>query len=37
MNDEVAEAKGGSGISKDKLFTRPHDIKTRQEHGVPDV
>jgi hypothetical protein len=27
MNDKVAMAEGGRGISKDRLFVRAHDIK----------
>ena len=37
MNDKVAEAKGGMGISKDRLFVRTPDTKIGQEHRTPDL
>ncbi len=35
MNDKVTEGKGGSGISKDRIFVRAPDTKISQEHGAP--
>ena len=37
MNDEMAEAWGGRGIPKDRLFFRAPDIKISQEQGAPDL
>ena len=37
MNGEVAEAKGGMGISVNTLFIQTQDIKTRNKQGVSDV
>ena len=37
MNDEVAVAEGGVGISEDGLFVRAPDIKISQEQGAPDL
>lgn len=37
MNDEVAAAAGGRGISKDRLFVRANDNRISQEHGASDL
>jgi len=37
MNDKVAEAEGGGGISEDGLFVRAPDTKINQEHPAPDL
>ena len=36
MNDKVAEAEGGGGISEDRLFVRAPDNNLSQKHGAPD-
>ena len=37
MNDELAVAEGGGGISEDGLFVRAPDHKISQEQGAPDL
>jgi len=36
MNDKVAEAEGGRGVTKDKPFLRVFDTNRSQEDRIPD-
>jgi hypothetical protein len=36
MNDKVAEAEGGRGVTKDKPFLRVSDMNRSQKYRVPD-